>query len=44
MTKDERIAIFENTLKIVKKGSYLSPSGDEILIQDGDRMVEGTKF
>lgn len=44
MTKDERISVYENTIKIVKKGNYVSPLGEEITIQNGDKMVNGTKF
>ena len=44
MTKEERIAVFENTIKIAKKGMYISPSDKEITIQNTDKMIEGTKF
>ena len=44
MTKEERIAIYENTVGIVKKGSYVSPKGKEVKITDTDKMAEGTKF
>jgi len=44
MTKEERVSVYENTIKIVKKGKYISPLGDEIIIQYGDKMVDGTKF
>ena len=44
MTKEERVAIYENTVRIVKKGFYVSPKGKEIEITDTDKMVDGTKF
>ena len=44
MTRDERVAIYENTVRIVKKGSYVSPKGKEIQITSMDEMVNGTKF
>jgi uncharacterized protein (TIGR02452 family) len=44
MTRDERVAIYENTVRIVKKGFYVSPKGKEIEITDTDKMVDGTKF
>lgn len=44
MRKEERIAVYENTVRIVNKGTYTSPNGKEITITDTDKMVEGTKF
>lgn len=44
MTREERVAVFENTVKIAQKGKYISPLNEEIVIQDTDRMIEGTKF
>lgn len=44
MTKEERIAVYSNTVAIVKKGKYLSPKGKEVLIPNEDKMIEGTKF
>ena len=44
MTKEERVAIYENTVRIVKKGSYVSPNGNEVTIMDNDKMIDGTKF
>ena len=44
MTKEERIAIYENTVRIVKKGSYVSPKGKEVKITNEDKMVSGTKY
>lgn len=44
MIKEERIAVYENTVKIVNKGSYISPKGKEITITDTDKMIDGTKF
>ena len=44
MTKDERIAVYENTMSIANKGSYVSPKGNTVTITDEDKMIEGTKF
>ena len=44
MTKDERIAVYENTMSIANKGSYVSPKGVIVTITDEDKMIEGTKF
>ena len=44
MDKRERMAVYENTVRIVKKGSYVSPMGNEITIKDEDKMIDGTKF
>lgn len=44
MTKEERIAVYENTLRLAKKGHYTSPMGKEITICDTDKMISGTKF
>ena len=38
MTKEERIAVFQNTTKIVQKGRYISPNGTEININNEDMM------
>jgi uncharacterized protein (TIGR02452 family) len=45
MNKEERIRLYENTVELVNKGVYTSPSGNEIRI-DGlnDYMLNGTKF
>lgn len=44
MNKEERIAVYENTIRIAKKGSYMSPQGKNITITDEDKMMKGTKF
>jgi len=44
MDNRERMAVYENTVRIVKKGSYVSPMGNEITIKDEDKMIDGTKF
>lgn len=44
MTKDERIAVYENTMSIANKGSYVSPKGKTVTITDEDKMIDGTKF
>ena len=43
MDREERIAIYKNTVSIVNKGRYMSPNGNEVTI-DSTKMVEGTKF
>ena len=45
MTKEEKIAVYKNTIYLAKKGSYISPKGDEVSINDFDeKMIDGTKF
>ena len=44
MTREERIAVYENTVRIANNGTYMSPMGKEVTIIDTDKMVEGTKF
>lgn len=44
MTKEDRIEIYEETVRIVKKGSYTSPQGKEVQLTNMDKMVNGTKF
>ena len=44
MTKEERTAIYNNTVRICMKGSYVSPKGKEVKITDTYEMVDGTKF
>lgn len=44
MTKEERKSIFENTIKIVQKGTYISPSNNEVVIQNTEEMVNGTVY
>ena len=44
MERRERIAVYNNTMSIVKKGGYMSPNGKQVIITDEDKMLEGTKF
>lgn len=44
MNKEERIKVFENTVKIAKKGEYFAPSGNLVKIEHEDDMLNGTKF
>ena len=44
MNKEEKIKVFEDTVKIAKKGEYLAPNGNTIKIEFEDKMLEGTKF
>lgn len=43
MNKEERVAVYANTVAIAKKGKYMSPKGNEVTI-DSTKMIEGTKF
>lgn len=44
MNKEERIKVFENTVKIAKKGEYIAPNGETVKIEHEDDMLNGTKF
>lgn len=44
MDRKDRIKVYNDTVRIVNKGSYISPSGKEKTIADGDKMINGTKF
>ena len=44
MTKEERIAVYENTVDTVNKGSYVSPKGKVVLLPNIQPMLDGTKF
>lgn len=44
MTKEERIAVYKNTIAIVKKGTYVSPKGKDITIDGTEDMAKNTKF
>ena len=44
MDRKDRIKVYNDTVRIVNKGSYISPSGEVITIADGDKMINGTKF
>lgn len=45
MDKEERIELYKNTIRIVQKGVYVSPNGNEIRIDGLDgNMLDGTKF
>jgi len=44
MTKEERIAVYKNTIAIVKKGTYVSPKGIDITIDGTEDMAKNTKF
>lgn len=43
MNREEKIAVYANTMAIVNKGKYMSPKGNEVTI-DSTKMVDGTKF
>ena len=44
MDRKDRIKVYNDTVRIVNKGSYIYPSGEVITIADGDKMINGTKF
>ena len=44
MTREENIAVYNNTVAIVKKGGYTSPMGNEVKLPNPKEMVDGTKF
>ena len=44
MTKEERIAVYRNTVSIAKQGKYNTPSGKVVTINNEDAMINGTKF
>jgi uncharacterized protein (TIGR02452 family) len=44
MTREEKVAVYANTVAICKKGKYMSPKGKEVVITDEDKMLDGTKF
>ena len=44
MTREENVAVYNNTVVIVNQGGYMSPKGEEIRIHSQEEMVNGTKF
>jgi uncharacterized protein (TIGR02452 family) len=44
MSREENIAVYSNTVAIVRKGSYMSPKGKRVNLPDPKKMVDGTKF
>ena len=44
MNKEERIAVYANTMAIVNKGRYMSPKGKEVILPSAKAMIDGTKF
>jgi len=44
MAREENIAVYNNTVAIVRKGSYMSPKGNRVNLPDPKKMVDGTKF
>lgn len=44
MSREENIAVYNNTVAIVRKGSYMSPKGKRVNLPDPKKMVDGTKF
>lgn len=44
MDKLERVKVYENTMDIIKKGEYTSPSGNKVTFAMVDEMVNNTKF
>lgn len=44
MSREENVAVYSNTVAIVRKGSYMSPKGNRVNLPDPKKMVDGTKF
>ena len=44
MSREENIAVYNNTVVLVNQGGYMSPKGEQIRIHNQDEMVNGTKF
>lgn len=44
MSREENVAVYSNTVAIVRKGSYMSPKGKRVNLPDPKKMVDGTKF
>ena len=44
MSREENIAVYNNTVAIVKKGVYMSPKGKEVKLPNPKEMADGTKF
>ena len=44
MTREENIAVYSNTMSVVKKGGYISPNDKVIQFPNPKAMIDGTKF
>ena len=44
MSREENIAVYNNTVVLVNQGGYMSPKGEQIRIHNQEEMVNGTKF
>ena len=44
MSREENIAVYNNTVVLANQGGYMSPKGEQIRIHNQDEMVNGTKF
>ena len=44
MSREENVAVYSNTVAIVRKGGYMSPKGKRVNLPDPKKMVDGTKF
>lgn len=45
MNKEDKIKVYQDTIHLAKKGTYTSPNGNEVCINDlDDKMIGGTKF
>ena len=44
MTREENIAVYNNTMSVVKKGGYISPNDKVIQFPNPKAMIDGTKF
>ena len=44
MTREENVAVYNNTMSVVKKGGYISPNDKVIQFPNPKAMIDGTKF
>lgn len=44
MTREENVAVYNNTMSVVKKGGYISPNDKVIQLPNPKAMIDGTKF
>ncbi len=44
MSREENIAVYNNTVVLANQGGYMSPKGEQIRIHNQEEMVNGTKF
>ena len=44
MSREENIAVYNNTVVLANQGGYMSPKGEQIRIHNQEEMINGTKF